>query len=95
MQSPFATSAPALPQQLLVFLLLTLLFVPLNYMGTTVYELAGGLTTVKPYGGVALALVLIFGERWLWSVLAAGTLGGVLAKFQSCRCDQPHSHEQP
>ena len=81
MQSPFATSAPALPQQLLVFLLLTLLFVPLNYMGTTVYELAGGLTTVKPYGGVALALVLIFGERWLWPVLAAGTLGGVLAKF--------------
>jgi signal transduction histidine kinase len=77
----FAIPAPSLLQQVLAFMLLTVLFAQLNYMGTAVYELAGGLTTVKPYGGVALALVLILGERWLWPVLAAGTLGGIAAKF--------------
>ena len=81
MPRPVATSAPTLSQQALTFLLLTVLFTPLNYMGSAVYQLAGGLTTIKPYGGVALALVLIRGERWLWPVMAAGTLGGILAKF--------------
>ncbi|HUE64576.1 MAG TPA: hypothetical protein VMO78_09400, partial [Rhizomicrobium sp.] len=81
MQHPIATLAPDHQQQALNFLLLTALFVPLNYMGSAVYQLAGGLTTIKPYGGVALALVLILGERGLWLVLAAGTLGGILAKF--------------
>jgi signal transduction histidine kinase len=76
-----ATAAPAVLQRILTFTLLMVLFTPLNYMGSTVYELAGGLTTVKPYGGVALALVLILGERWLWQVLAAGTLGGIIAKL--------------
>jgi signal transduction histidine kinase len=81
MPRPFASFAPNLLQQALTFLLLTALFAPLNYMGSAIYNLAGGLTTVKPYGGVALALVLILGERWLWPVVAAGTLGGILAKF--------------
>ncbi len=76
-----ATAAPAVLQRTLTFILLTVLFTPLNYMGSAVYELAGGLTTVKPYGGVALALVLILGERLLWPVLAAGTFGGIIAKL--------------
>ena len=81
MQHPNATLEPVHQQQALNFLLLTALFIPLNYMGSAVYQLAGGLTTIKPYGGVALALALILGERRLWLVLMAGTLGGILAKF--------------
>jgi len=76
-----ALSAPTLLQQSIGFVLLTMLFIPLNYMGTAIFELAGGLTTVKPYGGVALALILILGKRWLWPVLATGTLGGMVAKL--------------
>jgi signal transduction histidine kinase len=83
MQRPLATPARVLLQQAVAFLLLTVQFTALNYMGTAVYELAGGLTTVKPYGGVALALVLILGERWLVPILAAGTLGGFVAKLAS------------
>ncbi|HEY1876354.1 MAG TPA: MASE1 domain-containing protein, partial [Rhizomicrobium sp.] len=83
MQRPPSTPARAFLQQAIAFLLLTVLFTALNYMGTAIYELAGGLTTVKPYGGVALALVLILGERWLVPILAAGTLGGVVAKLAS------------
>src|SRR5580704_19614571 len=83
MNRPPATPAPAAAQRIITFTVLTVLFTLLNYMGSAVYHLAGGLTTVKPYGGVALALVLILGERWLWPVLAAGTLGGMLAKFAS------------
>jgi signal transduction histidine kinase len=83
MQRPASTPARVHLQQAAAFLLLTLLFTALNYMGTAIYELAGGLTTVKPYGGVALALVLILGERWLAPILVAGTLGGVVAKLAS------------
>jgi signal transduction histidine kinase len=83
MQPPPATTARVLLQQAVAFLLLTVQFTALNYMGTAVYEMAGGLTTVKPYGGVALALVLILGERWLVPILAAGTLGGIVAKLAS------------
>jgi signal transduction histidine kinase len=76
-----AIRASSLLQQVLTFTLLTVLFAQLNFLGSTIYEMAGGLTTVKPYSGVALALVLILGERRLWLVLAAGMLGGVLAKL--------------
>ena len=82
------TPAPTTPvstfqARLAAFAALTALFTLLNYMGSALYELAGGLTTVKPYSGVALALILILGQRWMWPVLAAGTLGGMLAKFAS------------
>ncbi|HEX4117718.1 MAG TPA: ATP-binding protein [Rhizomicrobium sp.] len=83
MTRPPATPAPAVLQQIISFTVLTVLFTLLHYMGSAVYHLAGGLTTVKPYSGVALALILILGERWLWPVLAAGILGGMLAKFAS------------
>src|SRR5215471_2298046 len=80
MQPPLSTPTRVLLQQAAAFLLLTVQFTALNYMGTAVYELAGGLTTVKPYGGVALALVLILGERWLVAKLASSaSLGEALA----------------
>ena len=81
MRSPPPTPAPTLPHRLLIFTVLTALFALLNYMGSTLYHLAGGLTTVKPYSGVALALILMMGEDWLWPLLLAGTLGGMLAKI--------------
>ena len=56
------------------------LFSLLNYVGTALYERAEGVTTIKPYAGVALALILIFGRSWRWPVLAAGLAGGILAK---------------
>ncbi|HEY2009504.1 MAG TPA: ATP-binding protein [Rhizomicrobium sp.] len=81
MRPPPPTPAPTLQYRLLIVTVLTALFMPLHYMGSALYELAGGLTTVKPYSGVALALILMMGEAWLWPVLLAGTLGGMLAKF--------------
>ena len=60
---------------------LTLLFAALNYMGSALYFVADGVTTVKPYGGVGLALILIFGRRWLWPVLIAGTAGAIFSKL--------------
>jgi signal transduction histidine kinase len=63
------------------FVALTILFGLLNYMGSVLYHHAGGLTTVKPYGGVALALCLIYGRRSLWPIVLAGTLGGMFAKY--------------
>ncbi|HMH64328.1 MAG TPA: ATP-binding protein [Rhizomicrobium sp.] len=63
------------------FAALTLLFALLNYMGSTIYHRAGGLTTVKPYGGIALALCLIYGRGWLWPIVLSGTAGGILAKY--------------
>ncbi|MDB5736165.1 MAG: sensor histidine kinase [Alphaproteobacteria bacterium] len=59
---------------------LILLFVLLNYLGTAIYFRAGGLTTVKPFGGVALAICLIYGRRTLWPVLITGVIGGMIAK---------------
>ena len=59
---------------------LTALFTLLNYVGTALYGRADGITTIKPYGGVALALILIFGRSWRWPVITAGLLGGILAK---------------
>ena len=77
-----APTTPALTfhSRLAAFAALTALFTLLHYMGASLYHLAGGLTTVKPFSGVALALILILGQRWMWPVLAAGTLGGMLAK---------------
>jgi signal transduction histidine kinase len=62
------------------FLALTLLFGLLNYTGTALYFTAEGITTVKPFSGIALALLLINGRSWLWPVLISGTLGAVIAK---------------
>lgn len=74
-----APSAPPFLQQSIGFVLLTMLFIPLNFMGTAIFELAGGLTTVKPYGGVSLALIQILRQRWLRPALATGTPGGMVA----------------
>jgi signal transduction histidine kinase len=63
------------------FAALTLLFALLNYMGSAIYHRAAGLTTLKPFGGVALALCLIYGRRWLWPIILSGTLGGIIAKY--------------
>jgi hypothetical protein len=60
---------------------LTALFALLNYVGAVLYQLADGVTTVKPFGGVALALILIFGRNWKWPVVLAGTAGGIIAKI--------------
>jgi len=62
------------------FLALTLLFGLLNYTGTALYFTADGITTVKPFSGVALALLLINGRSWLWPVLISGTVGAIIAK---------------
>ncbi|HKU54082.1 MAG TPA: histidine kinase dimerization/phospho-acceptor domain-containing protein, partial [Rhizomicrobium sp.] len=59
---------------------LTLLFIPLHYIGIALYFTADGITTVKPFSGVALALLLIKGRRWLWPVLISGTAGAILTK---------------
>ena len=77
------TPASSFQARLAAFAALTALFTLLNYMGSALYELAGGFTTVKPYSGVALALILILGDGWLVPVLAAGTLGGMIAKLAS------------
>src|SRR6202020_1516584 len=80
MTSPSSTPMQTRFEQLPILVVLTVLFALLNYMGSALYLLSAGLTTVKPYSGVGLALILILGRRWLWPVLAAGTLGGMLAK---------------
>jgi signal transduction histidine kinase len=66
---------------LLRLMALTLLFTLLSYMGSALYHRADGLTTVKPFGGIALALCLIYGRSWILSVLVSGTLGGIFAKI--------------
>jgi signal transduction histidine kinase len=65
----------------LQWLALTLLFAGLNYIGSAVYHRTGGFTTVKPFCGVALAILLIGGPRVLWPVLITGIIGGVVAKL--------------
>jgi signal transduction histidine kinase len=59
---------------------LTVLFTLLNYVGMTLYGRADGAATIKPYIGVALALILIFGRSWRWPVIACGLLGAFIAK---------------
>src|SRR5690242_3464066 len=67
--------------KLVCFTALTLLFALFYYMGTAIFLRVDLLTTVKPFVGVGLALILIYGRSWLWPVLAAGTLGGICAKL--------------
>ena len=62
-------------------LALTLLFAGLNYIGSTVYQRAASFTTIKPFCGVALAILLIKGRSSLWPVIITGIIGGVLAKL--------------
>jgi len=81
MTSPFSPAVQTRFEQLPILVVLTVLFALLNYMGSALYQLSAGLTTVKPYSGMALALILILGRRWLWPVLVTGTLGGMLAKI--------------
>lgn len=76
MQSPQESVA----YQIQRFVALTILFGLLNYTGTALYFTADGFTTVKPFGGIALALILINGRSWLWPVLISGTLGAIIAK---------------
>jgi signal transduction histidine kinase len=67
--------------RLLRFAALAVLFSVLNYVGAALYDHTEGVTTIKPYSGVALAMILIFGRSWRLSVLAAGLTGGILAKL--------------
>jgi signal transduction histidine kinase len=67
-------------KSVLQVLALTILFAALNYMGSALYHRATGITTVKPFSGVALAILLIAGRRSLWPVMITGYLGGVFAK---------------
>src|SRR4051812_18328832 len=76
-----SAQAPPILSKLVRFAALTLLFALLNYMGGALYLRAGYLTTVKPFVGVGLALILIYGRGWLWPVLIAGTLGGIGARL--------------
>ena len=62
-------------------LALVLLFAGLNFIGSAMYERAAGFTTVKPFCGVALAILLIKGRISLWPVVVTGVIGGVLAKL--------------
>lgn len=76
MQSPQAS----IVYQIKRFVALTILFGLLNYTGTAIYFTAEGITTVKPFSGIALALLLINGRGWLWPVLISGAVGSAIAK---------------
>jgi signal transduction histidine kinase len=65
----------------LQYLALILLFAGLNYIGSAVYQHAGGFTTVKPFCGVSLAILLIADRKWLWPVMVTGIIGGMLGKL--------------
>jgi signal transduction histidine kinase len=75
------TSVSKIGHVVLRFAALTLLFALLHYMGSAISIRVGGLTTVKPFGGIALALCLIYGRRWLWPIILSGALGGIIAKY--------------
>ena len=74
------TDREGVAYQVVRLVALTLLFIPLHYIGIALYFTADGITTVKPFSGVALALLLINGRRWLWPVLISGTLGAIIVK---------------
>jgi hypothetical protein len=59
------------------------LFAALNYVGSFLWYNTGTVSTVKPFCGVALAIVLIGGRRSFLPVLIAGYVGGVLGKLPS------------
>ena len=73
--------AQAARHGLLRLMTLTVLFALLSYMGSALYHHADGLTTVKPFGGIALALLLIHGRSWVVPILVSGMLGGIFAKI--------------
>jgi len=75
-----SVSTRNIPIRLLQVAALTLLFTLLNYVGAALYDRAQSVTTIKPYAGVAMALLLILGRNWRWPVLAAGLAGGIIAK---------------
>jgi two-component system cell cycle sensor histidine kinase PleC len=82
LQKPAQIAGHWLPRLMALRLMaLTGLFALLSYMGSALYHHAGGLTTVKPFGGIALALLLIYGRSWVLPVLVSGTLGGIFAKI--------------
>jgi hypothetical protein len=62
------------------FFALMVLFGVLNYAGSALYFATAGITTVKPFSGIALALLLINGRKWLWPILISGTAGAIIAK---------------
>ena len=64
----------------LQFVGLFVLFGVLHYLGSALFYRAEGLTTVKPFSGVALAICLIYGRRMLWPVVITGAISGVAAK---------------
>src|SRR3569623_1318091 len=59
------------------------LFAVLNYVGSYLWYNTGTVSTVKPFCGGALAIVLIGGRRSFLPVLIAGYVGGVLGKLPS------------
>jgi signal transduction histidine kinase len=63
------------------FGVLVALFWALSFIGTEVYLRSGHLSSVKPFVGVGLALCLIYGRSWLWTIVISGAIGGFLAKF--------------
>jgi signal transduction histidine kinase len=75
------TSVRIVGHGVLRFVALTLLFALLNYMSSALSLRVGGLTTVKPFGGIALALCLIYGRGSLWPIILSGMLGGIIAKY--------------
>jgi signal transduction histidine kinase len=74
-------SKDSVAYQIVRFAALTLLFALLNYTGSALYHATAGVTTVKPFSGVALALLLINGRSWLWPVMVSGTIGAIFAKL--------------
>ncbi|HKU65829.1 MAG TPA: ATP-binding protein [Rhizomicrobium sp.] len=74
------TDGEGVAYQVVRLVALTLLFIPLHYIGIALYFTADGITTVKPFSGVGLALLLINGRRWLWPVLISGTVGAIIVK---------------
>ncbi|HKX36751.1 MAG TPA: ATP-binding protein [Rhizorhapis sp.] len=74
------TGREGVAYQVVRLVALTLLFIPLHYIAMALYFTVDGITTVKPFSGVGLALLLINGRRWLWPVLISGTLGAIIAK---------------
>jgi len=76
-QQPAAAAAGGAVKRLAA---LTVLFSLLNYVGAALYGHTEGVTTIKPYSGVALALILILGRGWRSSLLAAGLAAGGTAR---------------
>jgi PAS domain S-box-containing protein len=70
-----------LGSQLLPFMLMIGGAALLSWLGTTVFLRANSITTVKPFCGVILAIVSIYGHKHLPRILVAGFIGGVIGKL--------------